>query len=180
MSEAEDALFVKRTLEGERKAFESIVDKYYKIIYNVALRMGIDCDDAYDITQTVFIKAFENLSSYKVKYKFFSWLYRITVNESLNFLHHQNAHEYVEADNLPASETPEHEYGRIEVAEVIQKSIMELKVDYRVVIVLNHFHNLSYNEIGYVLDLPEKTVKSRLFTARQMLKDILIRRRGIE
>lgn len=180
MVSEEDTALVRRTLEGDQNAFEKIVDKYYKTVYNVILRMGTDSDDAYDISQTVFIKIFENLKSFNERYKFFSWLYRITVNETLNFLHHHKTENCIELENLPASETPEHEYDRVELSEIVQKSIWKLKLDYRVVIVLNHFHDMSYSEIGFILNIPEKTVKSRLFTARQMLKDILIKQQELE
>jgi len=179
MIETEDEEVVRLTLKGDAKAFDKIVHKYYKTIYNVILRMGIDCDDAYDVSQTVFVKVFENLRSFNKKYKFFSWLYRITVNETLNFINRKRDDENIEIDTLPATETPEHEYYQTELSEIVQQAVWNLKLDYRVVIVLKHFHNLSYSEIGYILDLPEKTVKSRLFTARELLRDILIKERGL-
>lgn len=180
MVDRDDTEAVHQTLHGDTRAFEKIVGKYYKTVYNVILRMGVDCDDAYDITQTVFVKVFENLKSYKSQYKFFSWLYRITLNETLNFLDRQKEDKKVEIETLTDSETPEQEYQHLEVSEMVQEAVWNLELDYRVVIVLKHFHNLSYHEIGFILDLPEKTVKSRLFTARELLRDILVRKQGME
>ncbi len=180
MIDMNDTDAVRQTLRGDTKAFEAIVGRYYKTIYNVTLRMGVDCDDAYDITQTVFVKVYENLKSFNAKYKFFSWLYRIALNETLNFLDRQKEDKKVEIDTLTDSETPENAYQHVEASEMVQEAVWSLQLDYRVVIVLRHFHNLSYNEIGFILDLPEKTVKSRLFTAREQLRDILVRKQGME
>ena len=84
--ESDDILLVQQCLNGNTKAYEIIVEKYYKIIFRMAFRVLKNDDDAEEITQIVFVKAYENLSSYNSKYKFFSWLYKITVNESLNFI----------------------------------------------------------------------------------------------
>jgi len=86
MSDQDDELLVRRCLGGDRGAFEVLVDKYQGPLFNVALRMTQVYADAEDITQSAFLKAFESLSSFKPGRKFFSWLYRIAVNESLNFL----------------------------------------------------------------------------------------------
>src|SRR5713226_7592124 len=106
MSVDEDRDLVSRCLKGDEKAFETIVDKYEKIVYNVAVRMGTSPEDAEDVTQTVFIKVFEGLSSFNSKYKFFSWIYRIAVNESLNAVNRHGRfekldHECVSNDRSP-------------------------------------------------------------------------------
>lgn len=86
MHEPDDKDLVRRCLKGDKKAFETLLDRYQTPVYNVALRMVSSHDDAADLTQTVFIKAYENLRSYDERFKFFSWLYKIAVNSSLNFL----------------------------------------------------------------------------------------------
>src|SRR5512142_3141312 len=86
MGEQDDSILVKQCLEGNRSKFGDLVRKYSKPIYNLALRMVSDSEDAADITQTTFIKAYENLGKFDLNLKFFSWLYRIAINEALNFL----------------------------------------------------------------------------------------------
>ena len=172
----EDIELVKRCLAGDNTAFAAIVDKYEKIVYNVAIRMCTSQEDAEDITQSVFTKAFEGLDTFKPRYKFFSWIYRIAVNESLNVVNQQRRFEKLEIDQMSDDRTPDQSYEEIELREQVQDCLMKLGVEYRVVLVLNHFHDLSYSEIGYILEIPEKTVKSRLFTARCLLKDKLMRK----
>src|SRR5437868_6296442 len=82
---------IDRCLSGDGRSFEALVDKYEKIVFNIALRVGGRSEDAEDVTQAVFIKVFENLGSYNRKYKFFSWLYRIALNESINYFRREHA-----------------------------------------------------------------------------------------
>ncbi|HAL56930.1 MAG TPA: RNA polymerase sigma factor RpoE [Bacteroidetes bacterium] len=172
----DDAVLVQRFLRGDQGAFEALLDRYQKPIFNAALRITNNSDDAADITQVVFIKAYEKLQSYNSKYKFFSWLYRIAINESLNYLQGRRQLEQID-DELPSSDqTPEQSIDREEIQEQIEAALLELSLDYRIAIVLCHLQGLSYREAGYVLDVPEKTVKSRLFTARKLMKDILLRK----
>lgn len=174
MVDAEDNRLVKRCLQGDEKAFESLVDRYKNSIFNSVYRMIHHFDEAEEITQKVFVKVFENLSTYKSRYKFFSWIYRISVNETLNFINRQKRFDGL-ADDLVNEDSPEHEYEVFEVQNKIQNALMKLDPDYRLLIVLKHFQNFSYKEIAEIVSIPEKKVKSRLFTARQYLKDILIR-----
>jgi RNA polymerase sigma-70 factor (ECF subfamily) len=173
MQEPDDRDLVRRCLKGDQVAFEILLDRYQKPIYHLALRMVNDVDDAADLTQTVFLRAYENLSAYDARRKFFSWLYRIAVNTSLNFVAQKKRVETLgdrEVQEEPAAAE------RFEAAERVEKlddAILELQPEYRIVIVLKHFHDLSYEEIGTILDIPEKKVKSRLYTARQLLKDLL-------
>lgn len=155
-----------------------LVEKYQKTIFNVVLRMTDHYEESEDITQTVFVKAFQKLDTFNPHYKFFSWLYRIAVNESLNFLK-QRKHlvELDESLNLLSNEkSPEDQYDVLETSRDIQQALMDLKTQYRTVIILKHFQNLSYREISLILGVKEKTVKSRLFTARQQLKNILLQK----
>jgi len=173
MNRADDHILVRRCLEGDIKAFEGIVDRYEKIIYNAALRIVKNQDTAADVTQSVFLKVYDNLKRFNERYKFFSWIYKIAVNEALHTLRQTKPTDEL-GDHLVSTEkNPEEVYRENEQEDKIQDALMRIGRDYRVVIVLRHFHDLSYDEIGYVLDIPEKTVKSRLFTARNLLKDIL-------
>lgn len=178
VEEHDDAALVRECLAGNTKAFEALVDKYQKVIFNVAYRMINNYDDAEDITQSVFIKVYEKLNIFNPKFKFFSWLYRMAVNESLNYLNQKKRTEILNADSIVSKEkTPEEIYTELELSEKIQDALMELDPDHRILIVLRHFQDCSYKEMSYILDIPEKTVKSRLFTARQLLKTVLIGKR---
>ena len=86
MSESVDAARVRECLAGDPQAFAALVEQYEKPVYNVALRMLRNSEDARDIAQTVFMKAYQNLSNYDPQYKFYSWIYRMAINESLNIL----------------------------------------------------------------------------------------------
>ena len=177
MKETDDTLLVRQCLEGKSEAFEAIVDRYQNVIFNLALRMSNDSDDAEDIAQTVFIKAYEGLVSFNPRYKFFSWLYRIAINESLNYASLRRQHETLDESVISNDKPADEKYCDFELSHTIQNALMELALDYRIILVLKHFQDLSYSEIAYVLEIPEKTVKSRLFTARQSLRTILIRER---
>jgi RNA polymerase sigma-70 factor (ECF subfamily) len=172
----DDQTLIRQFLGGERRAFEPLVERYQKAVYNVALRMSNDPDDAADITQNVFIKASEKLGTYDPKYKFFSWIYRIAVNESINFVEAAKRGEALH-EGLVSGERDPDEIAQAEMlSESISQGLLELGKDGRIVIILRHFEELTYEEIGSILDLPVKTVKSRLFTARQSLKKILEQR----
>lgn len=175
MIELTDAELVAQCLKGERTAFGVLVDRYQKPVFNAALRIVGNGEDAADITQVVFLKAYEKLRSYKPNYKFFSWLYRIAVNESINFAKARRQHEEID-DSIPAEDGPVGEETPEAVEGIIEEALQALSLEHRLVLVLCHLQELSYREAGYVLDLPEKTVKSRLFTARKVLKDVLIRK----
>ncbi len=174
MEAQNDAILVAECLKGDNKAFETIVRKYEKPLYNLALRMVRDPEDAADITQTVFVKAYEKLDSYNPAHQFFSWVYRMAVNESINFCKRKKRMDAYESGiTSVVKATPERDFRAAELSEFIGDAISRLKMDYRLVLVLKHYHDFSYHEIGEVVQIDEKTVKSRLYTARQQLKEIL-------
>ena len=98
MSNDNDADLVQECRKGNRKAFESLLDRYEKPVYNAAFRILCSYEDAMDVTQTVFLKAFEHLDRFDPKYKFFSWIYRIAINESINLLNKRGNPEPVNDD----------------------------------------------------------------------------------
>ena len=177
MRDHADAELVRACLSGNQKAFEILVRKYEKPIYNVALRILKDPDDAMDVAQNVFVKAYEKLGSFDEKREFFSWIYRIAINESINASKRARRQDEYESGVTAALAPSQEEERSAEVlSEEIERAIEVLTLDYRMVIVLRHYHDFSYQEMAAILDIPEKTVKSRLFTARQQLKDILTAR----
>ena len=125
--------------------------------------------DAEDVTQTVFLNAFRMLRTYDPRYRFFSWIYRMTVNESLNMLKRRK--RTVTLEDEPDIRAPGAAPDRVAEAEDrVGKALMGLKTDDRAVVVLRHFVSFSYQEIADVLEIPVRTVKSRLFTARERLR----------
>lgn len=179
MSENDDLDLVKKCQDGDRKAFELLVDRYQRQVFNVALRMTRNYADAEDIAQTTFIKAFENIGSVDPKYKFFSWIYRIVVNESLNHVHQRKYAEELDEEIVAPEKSLEERFDEDQTSARVQDALMEMKEDHRAVIVLKHLQGLSYEEISEILKIPEKKVKSRLFTARLVLKDVL-QSKGLE
>ncbi|MGH7532524.1 MAG: RNA polymerase sigma factor [Gemmatimonadales bacterium] len=173
----QDRAFVRGYLEGQRDAANGLIDRYQKPLYNVALRMLHDAQDAEDVTQTVFLNALLKLRSYDPKYRFFSWVYRMTVNESLNVIKRRKPTVALEDEpGLPSmGSAPDH---TAEVQDRVGMALLDLKPDDRAVVVLRHFVSFTYEEIADVLEISVKTVKSRLFTARERLRVALLEREG--
>lgn len=173
MGNSRDQALIERCQRGDRRALEELLETYQRPVYNAAFRMLGNPEDASDVTQAVFLKVFEHLDRYDPEYKFFSWIYRIAINESINQF--KRAKRETELDETE----PSGARGPVEEAELdadsrrVQEALMTLQEDYRMVVVLRHFSELSYREISEVLHIPEITVKSRLYTARQLLKDRL-------
>ena len=173
MNEPDDTKLMERCSKGDLQAFELLLVKYEKPVFNAAYRMLNSSDDARDVTQTVFLKVFEHLDQYDPKYRFFSWIYRITLNESINWLKKSGRTDTLDRDTADTSGGPEQEASNAQLGEGMQAALMTISPDYRAVVILKHLFGCSYQEISEVLDIPEKTVKSRLYTARQLLQQNL-------
>ena len=166
---ADDGAAVKRCLNGEPAAFEVLVGRYQHIMFNVALRMLGDCEDARDAAQNTFVKAYEKLGTYDPERRFFSWMYRILMNECLN-LRRRPATEQLGDTEAGVSDSSD--VDAVEAAERkrdVRQAILSLSPAYREVIVLRHFAALSYEQMSEAIGVPTKTIKSRLHTARQQL-----------
>ena len=173
MSKTDDTKLIERCMHGDRGAFEALLVEYEKPVFNAAFRMLNNRDDARDVTQTVFLKVFENFAQFDPSRRFFSWIYRITLNESINWLGKENRLEPLLYDTADEGKGPDEELESTRLAAKVQGALMTINTDYRTVVILKHFLGCSYVEISDVLEIPEKTVKSRLYTARQQLKDAL-------
>ena len=173
MDSGDDVQLVGRCLRGEVDAFEPLVARYQKVLYNVALRLLGDREDARDVTQSAFAKAYEKLHTYDPSYRFFSWIYRIALNESLNLKHRRPIMTPLD-ERLATRDTPFDQAFAHEMSERIQAALLKLPPENREVVVLRHFGELCYADIAAALGVPEKTVKSRLYTARQRLAEILL------
>lgn len=173
MDERDEAGLIDRALAGDHRAFGDLVDAYGPVVYNLALRMVYDPEDARDLSQTVFVKAYQKLATFDRRNRFFSWIYRITINESLNLLSRRRRHEALDEAMPSERRGPEAESQASEENGLVQRGLMELSPEQRTVIVLRHFLELSHHEMSDLLKVPEKTVKSRLHTARGRLGSIL-------
>lgn len=168
-ADEQDRSLVRQFLGGHREAASALVDRYQRPLFNVALRMLGNVQDAEDVTQTVFLNAFLRLGTYDPSFRFFSWIYRMTVNESLNMLKARKP--TASLDDALRIHAPGAEADRAaETSDRVGKALMDLKPDDRIVVVLSHFVSFTYLEIAEVLEIPVKTVKSRLFTARERLR----------
>ncbi|MFT4604572.1 MAG: RNA polymerase sigma-70 factor (ECF subfamily) [Rhodothermales bacterium] len=178
-ADATDAEIVRECLAGDRDAFGVLVDRHKKVIFNVAFQMLKDRSDAEDAAQCVFIRAYERLGSYNPQFKFFSWIYRMTVNESLNRIRgRRDTTELHESMLVSNPETPDKAVSEAELEDRMGEALMELVPEDRALILLRHYEDMPYRDLGFVFEIPIKTVKSRLFTARRRLCEIC-RRRGM-
>jgi RNA polymerase sigma-70 factor (ECF subfamily) len=179
MVEIDEQALAERAKSGDVQAFTKLVEVYERVIFNLALRMTNDREDARDIAQVVFVKAYEHLDSFDPRYKFFSWLYRIGMNECLNHRSRNRRHEELDPGLLSDGADADEAARAVIRTEAIEASLMRLSVDYRTVIILRHFLELNQAEMAQILEVPEKTVKSRLHTARRIMAGLL-GQRGIE
>jgi len=171
-----DLELVQRYRGGDRAAFTELVTRYQRPIYNAAFGVLHRADDANDITQEVFLKVAERLNEYDPRFKFFSWIYRIALNESLNLRRRNSRQAPLDVESsLPAADAsnPEKQVNDDQLSKRIQSAMTRLPENDRIVLSLRHFSECSYEMIGQILNLDEKTVKSRLFESRQRLRGLL-------
>lgn len=173
MSKPDDNELVRRCRKGDREAFTTLLVRYEKPVFNAAYRMLNSREDAQDVTQAVFLKTYEKLDGFNSNYRFFSWIYRIALNESIDCLNRRNRSEGLQYEPLSETTGPAQAAELSERRRQIESALMGIKAEYRAVIVLKHFLDCNYTEISEILDIPESKVKSRLYSARQRLKEIL-------
>ena len=169
----DDADLVTRCLQGDVAAFEVLVERYHRVLYAAALRMLGNAEDARDATQEAFVKAYERLGSFNPEFRFFSWIYRIVTNECLNAIRGRRVQVPVPAD-LEAEGGPLEAFETRERRRRVQDALMTLTPEQREVIALRHFAGMSYDEMAEAIGVPAKTVKSRLYSARQVLGQRLL------
>lgn len=166
-------MLVECCLSGDSSAFGALVDSYEGKLYNVALQITGSRDDAMDVTQAAFTKAYEKLHTYDQSYRFFSWIYRIAINEALNLTRRRGSSSALEPEVALARDDPEQLSSDHQLRRILLKAVDELSAEHRAVVVLKHLQGLSYREIAEVLGISEARVKSRLFSARQRLRQLL-------
>jgi len=181
----EQMLIIAKVLDGDTNAFEHLVNDQKKVVFNLALRMVGNEEDAYDISQEAFLKAYTNLSGFRGDCKFSSWLYKLTTNLCLDFIRKRNRSKtipliYEDEDGdsewmeIPDETfSPELQTEKKQLRESVRKGLEQLPAQQREILVLREVGGLRYDEIGRQLNIEEGTVKSRIFRARKRLCEIL-------
>ena len=181
MTREQEAQIVRRVLEGDVNAFEDLVTEHEKGVYAIAQRMTGNAEDAADMAQETFIKAYNSLSSFRGDSKFSVWLYRIATNVCLDFLRSRSRKptvslsvedddgEETQMDIADESQSPEQLLERGLTRDAVRRGLKSLSPEYRQILLLREIQGLSYEEISDVLSLEVGTVKSRIFRARKRL-----------
>lgn len=181
-----DQELVAAVLEGDQARYGDLVQRYQGRLVNYLCRMVRRIDEAQDVAQETFIKVYKALDRYDPKYRFSTWLFRVGQNAAIDHLRKQRVKllsmegfETADGDQrtweFPSSEpTPYGNSRNLERRQAIQESIAALPWEYRELIVLRHFGELSYDEIAELKEMPLGTVKNKLFRGRQMLKEKLV------
>ena len=184
----EDAAWVLKAQRGDLDAFESIVEKYKKKVFNLAFKMLQDREDASDAAQDAFLKVYRSLPRFKGDAKFSTWLYRIVTNVCLDYIRRRKKVVEISLDKqLEMSdgkldfELPdeainiEEEAEKTEFHQLVLDAVDNLPETHRLVILMRDFQNMSYSEIAELLSCPEGTVKSRINRARRFLRGDLLK-----
>jgi RNA polymerase sigma-70 factor (ECF subfamily) len=181
----DDRALVARILEGDRDRFTELVKRHEKRVVNYVYRITHRYEEAHDLAQEIFVKVFVALDRYDPKYQFSTWLFRIAQNTAIDALRKKNIAEVPlakpatgdeEAKDREFADTGVSPYRALknkQLARAIDRAVLGLPPDYRELIQLRHFAELSYEEIASMKKLPLGTVKNKLFRARNMLKETL-------
>lgn len=178
----DDAEQVRRCLAGDRDAFEPLVRQYKGLVFTLSLNTLQNRNDAADATQEVFLKAWANLRLFDAHFSFKAWIARITLNHCIN-MNRKRKLPTVDAegilDEVPSKAgLPEQTALDAERRESVRKAVQALPDMYRTPVLLYHQQNLSYDEIGRILNLPMTLVKNRLYRARKLLATVLAEHGG--
>jgi RNA polymerase sigma-70 factor (ECF subfamily) len=172
----DDKALVRQAQRGDHEAFATLVTRHQRYVYNLAYRLLRNMDEAADLTQEAFLRAWRGLSGFRGDSKFTTWLYRIVTNLCYNRLpglQRQIAEADVDSAHAlaqPADQTPPAAIERREQRAWLHRQIAALPKKYQLVITLFYLQELSYREIAQVLDVPLGTVKTHLHRARAQLK----------
>jgi len=180
-----DSELINKAKNGDAKAYEGLLKKYKNSVYNLVYRMVRDVQEAEDLTQEAFIKAFNSLALFNEEYAFSTWLYKIATNNCIDFFRKRKLQTYsldkpiqykdseIQHEIPDPDLNPEKSILARERSSMIQEAIETLPEKYYTAIVLRHNDEKSYEEIAEILELPLGTVKARIFRAREMLNKVL-------
>jgi RNA polymerase sigma factor (sigma-70 family) len=182
----EEQRLVTRAKAGDAEAYDDLVRRYQERIYATIYHMTANHEDANDLAQETFIKAYQALKSFKGDSSFFTWVYRIAVNKTINFLKQRKSKTHMSLNDLDfntehdadlvaliSDKTPRREVNLIELQEKLNTALQKLSEIHRLVVTLHDVQGLSHEEISKIMDCNTGTVRSRLFYARQQLQAYL-------
>src|SRR5450755_3986381 len=182
----EESVLVHRARQGDLAAYDELVKRYQERIYATIYHMTSNHEDANDLAQDSFIKAFQALKSFKGGSSFYTWLYRIAVNKTINFLKQRKNRVHMSLNDLDfntennpdlvaliSDKTPRRDIGLAELQEKLNAALQRLSESHRLVVVLHDVQGQSHEEIAEIMDCNIGTVRSRLFYARQQLQSLL-------
>ena len=185
-SASEEALLVGRARRGELAAYDELVRRYQERIYATIYHMTSNHEDANDLAQESFIKAYQALKSFKGDSGFYTWLYRIAVNRTLNFLKQRSRRQGMSLNDLDfnaehdpglvaliSERTPRRDLNLAELQEKLNEAMQRLSEPHRLVVTLHDVQGMAHEEIANIMDCNVGTVRSRLFYARQQLQGLL-------
>jgi len=177
---------VKRAQGGDLAAYDELIRLYQERIYATIYHMTANHEDANDLAQEAFIKAFQALKSFKGDSSFFTWVYRIAINKTINFLKQRRKRTHMSLNDmdfnaehdpdlvaLVSLKTPRRDANLAELQEKLNDAMQKLSEDHRLVVTLHDVQGLSHDEISKIMDCNTGTVRSRLFYARQQLQAYL-------
>lgn len=180
-TEQDDALLVAASRRGDQDAFAQLVQRYQRRIFNLVFRILQQYDEATEITQETFLAAWQGLPSFRGDARFPTWLYRIAYNCSLKQLEHRKRDRALQAamqaeqvlQHVDDSVRADFELEAHDRQTMIQEQISNLPAKYRIVLVLRHLQEMTYEEMAEALTMPIGTIKTHLFRARNLLKERL-------
>jgi RNA polymerase sigma factor RpoE len=183
---AEEMDLVKRARKGDLAAYDELVRRYQERIYATVYHMTANHEDANDLAQEAFIKAFQALRSFKGGSSFYTWVYRIAVNKTINFLKQRRNKGQMSLDDMDfnaehdpdlvaliSEKTPRREVNLAELQEKLNAAMQKLSEPHRLAVTLHDVQGMSHEEIAKIMDCNVGTVRSRLFYARQQLQAYL-------
>jgi len=182
----EDESLVRRTQKGDSTAFDVLVERYKERLYATVYHMTSNHEDANDLVQDTFIKAYKSLNSFRGQSSFYTWVYRIAVNRTINFIKRRKNRNSYSLDDLDSSiqndpdlvelmshVTPRREVGLTELHEKLNEALQKLSEPHRAVVTLHDIQEMTHADIAKAMKCSEGTVRSRLFYARQQLQSLL-------
>ena len=177
MEQADDAILVKQVQNGDSIAFNALMKRWQTKIHRFAYRFFADSDEASEITQKTFIKVYRKLDTLDDPDKFSSWIYRVANNLCLDELKRAGRRKSTSLESWveqrESGTTPAQKLEEKELGEVLQKAMLTLPDEQRVVIILKEYEGMKFREIAEILEQPENTVKSRMYYGLRTLKRVL-------
>lgn len=186
LTQADDLTLVARVQQGDRGAYDHLVQRYKERLYATVYHMTGNHDDANDLVQEAFIKAYKSIGTFKRESSFYTWIYRIAVNRTINHLKRGKNRQHFSLDDvdthiqsdpdfieLMSHVTPRREVGLNELQEQLNNALQKLSEAHRAVVVLHDVQGMTHADIAKAMKCSEGTVRSRLFYARQQLQGLL-------